>query len=58
MCGGLAILIGVPLLGLSFSLPGGGRAGFATVALLWGACVFAIPGAFADDAESRRPEPL
>jgi nitrate/nitrite transporter NarK len=30
-----AILIGTPLLGLAFSLPGGGQAGFAVVAVLW-----------------------
>jgi MFS family permease len=30
-----AILIGTPLLGLAFSLPGGGQAGFAVAAVLW-----------------------
>ena len=29
------ILVGTPLLGLAFSLPGGGRAGFVVVAVLW-----------------------
>jgi predicted MFS family arabinose efflux permease len=31
----LVILVGTPLLGLAFSLPGGGRLGFAVVAGLW-----------------------
>lgn len=29
------VLLGTPLVGLSFSLPGGGRAGFVVVAALW-----------------------
>lgn len=58
MCGGLTILLGVPLLGLTFSLPGGGRTGFVAVALLWSACVLAVPGAFAEEAKPRRREPL
>ena len=47
MCGAFTILAWVPLLGLTFSLPGGGRTGCVTVALVWGACVLAVPGAFA-----------
>lgn len=41
----LAIVAGTPLLGLSFSLPGSGRPGFAVVALLWAAAVAALPSA-------------
>jgi NNP family nitrate/nitrite transporter-like MFS transporter len=39
----LVIVAGTPLLGLSFSLPGGGRAGFAVVAALWAATLLALP---------------
>jgi MFS family permease len=39
----LVIVAGTPLLGLSFSLPGGGRAGFAVVAALWAASLLALP---------------
>ncbi|MDX6512381.1 MAG: hypothetical protein QOE36_1885 [Gaiellaceae bacterium] len=39
----LAILAGTPLLGLSFSLPGEGRTGFAVVAVLWAAALAALP---------------
>lgn len=31
----VVVLLGTPLLGFSFSLPGGGRAGFVVVAVLW-----------------------
>ena len=37
------ILVGTPLLGLSFSLPGGGRVGFVAVAVLWAAGPAAAP---------------
>jgi MFS transporter, NNP family, nitrate/nitrite transporter len=37
MAAALTILAGTPLLGLSFSLPGDGRIGFAIVAVLWAA---------------------
>jgi nitrate/nitrite transporter NarK len=40
-CG--AILAATPLLGLAFSLPGDGRAGFAVVAILWVAALAALP---------------
>jgi hypothetical protein len=40
-----AILIGTPLLGLAFSLPGDGRAGFAVVAILWLLPLAVLPGA-------------
>ncbi len=33
----LTIVVGVPLAGLSFSLPGDGRIGFAVIGALWGA---------------------
>jgi MFS family permease len=36
MVAAAVILVGTPLLGLSFSLPGGGRAGFLAVAILYG----------------------
>src|SRR5439155_16431229 len=39
------ILAGTPLLGLSFSLPGDGRAGFGVVAALWVGALLALPTA-------------
>jgi MFS family permease len=39
------ILVGTPLLGLSFGLPGDGRAGFGVVAALWVAALLALPTA-------------
>jgi MFS family permease len=36
MTAAIVILVGTPLLGLTFSLPGGGRAGFLAVAFLYG----------------------
>jgi hypothetical protein len=39
------ILIGTPLLGLSFGLPGDGRAGFCVVAALWLAALVMLPTA-------------
>ncbi len=39
----LTIVAGSPLLGLAFSLPGGGRVGFAVVAGLWLAALLALP---------------
>ena len=41
-CAVLTILIGTPLAGLSFSLPGEGRAGFAVIAALWAATLLAL----------------
>ncbi len=41
----LVILVGTPLLGLSFSLPGGGRLGFAAVACLWIVALLVLPSA-------------
>jgi hypothetical protein len=31
----MTILVGTPLLGLTFSLPGNGRIGFAVIVALW-----------------------
>jgi MFS family permease len=42
-CGNVMLLVGTPLVGLSFSQPGGGRAGFAFLAALWGLAVLALP---------------
>jgi len=42
---GAAILVGTPLLGLSFSLPGDGSIGFLAVAALWIAALVALPTA-------------
>ncbi len=52
----VVILVGTPLLGLAFSLPGGGRAGFVTVALLWALALILLPSAHALAGEVR-PEP-
>lgn len=38
-----AVVVGTPLLGLTFDLPGEGRIGFACVAFLWAAALLAIP---------------
>jgi MFS family permease len=40
----LAIVVGTPLVGLTFSLPGDGRIGFAVVALLWAGALLFLPG--------------
>jgi hypothetical protein len=40
---GLVILALTPLVGLTFSLPGDGRIGFAVLAVLWAAAAAAIP---------------
>jgi predicted ABC-type sugar transport system permease subunit len=39
---GAAILVGTPLLGLTFSLPGDGRIGFLAVAVLWALTMFTV----------------
>lgn len=41
----LVILVGTPLLGLAFSLPGGGRLGFAAGACLWLVALLLLPSA-------------
>ena len=51
------ILVGTPLLGLAFSLPGGGRAGFVVVAVLWALALLALPSARALAAEVRPAKP-
>lgn len=43
MAANLVIVAGTPLLGLSFSLPGNGRIGFAVAAALWLAAVLVVP---------------
>jgi MFS family permease len=40
---GVVILVLTPLVGLTFSLPGDGRLGFAALGLLWAATAFAVP---------------
>jgi MFS family permease len=39
----LVIVVGTPLLGLSFSAPGDGRIGFLVVAALWGSALLVLP---------------
>jgi MFS family permease len=39
----LVILVGTPLVGLSFSLPGDGRIGFAVLAALWASALLLVP---------------
>jgi MFS transporter, NNP family, nitrate/nitrite transporter len=41
----LVTLVGTPLLGLAFSLPGGGRLGFGIVAVAWVAALLLLPTA-------------
>ena len=43
MFAALTILVGTPLVGLTFSLPGDGRIGFLVVATLWAATALAVP---------------
>jgi MFS family permease len=45
MVAAVTILVGTPLLGLSFSLPGDGRIGFAVVAAVWAATALAVRNA-------------
>jgi nitrate/nitrite transporter NarK len=40
-----AAVVGVPLVGLTFSLPGDGRVGLVAVACLWAAALFVLPPA-------------
>jgi hypothetical protein len=40
----LAIVCGAPLVGLTFSLAGGGRIGFAVVAALWASATLVLKG--------------
>jgi hypothetical protein len=41
-CATLVIAVGVPLVGVTFSLPGQGRAGFAAIAALWAVSALAV----------------
>jgi MFS family permease len=43
MVAALTILVGTPLVGVSFSLPGEGRLGFAAVAVLWALTALCVP---------------
>jgi hypothetical protein len=43
MLGNSVVVVGAPLLGLAFSLPGDGRIGFVVVAGLWLASLLALP---------------
>jgi nitrate/nitrite transporter NarK len=43
MCGALLILVATPLVGLTFSIAGNGRLGFAVLAGLWGAALLVLP---------------
>jgi MFS family permease len=43
MVAAVTILVGTPLVGLTFSLPGDGRIGFLVVAALWAATAAAVP---------------
>ena len=52
----LTIVAGAPLLGLSFSLPGGGQIGFVIVALLWAGALFFLPGERELGFATRAPE--
>jgi MFS family permease len=45
MFAAVTILVGTPLAGLTFSLPGNGRIGFLVIAVLWAATAFAVPRA-------------
>jgi hypothetical protein len=41
-CATLLIALGTPLVGLTFSIPGHGRIGFAAIACLWAVSAFAV----------------
>lgn len=51
MLGNGVVVVGTPLVGLTFDLPGDGRIGFAIIAALWAAAVLVLPPA-RDLAES------
>ena len=55
MVAAVTILVGTPLVGLSFSLPGNGRGGFVVVAVLWALAALCVPrtGSRAAPAGSR-----
>ena len=43
MAAAITILVGTPLVGLTFSLPGDGRLGFVVVAALWALAALCVP---------------
>ena len=43
MVAALTILVGTPLVGITFSLPGDGRIGFVVLAALWAAAAASVP---------------
>jgi MFS family permease len=49
-CATLTILVGAPLLGFTFALPGEGAIGFAVVAVLWAAAALPLRGERTADA--------
>ena len=53
MAANLVILLGTPVVGLTFSLAGEGRIGLAAIALLWVAALAALPSAAALGAARR-----
>ena len=56
MWGNLVVLAATPLVGLAFSVPGGGRIAFLAVAALWAAALLSLPGVRELSAE--RPSAL
>lgn len=56
--GNLSVMVGTPLLGLAFSLPGDGRIGFGAVAVVWLLGLFLLPRAHELGVmPSRQPRP-
>ena len=51
----VVVLVGTPLVGITFSLPGGGRTGFAVVAALWLAAFLVLPSAARLGASTAAP---
>jgi len=50
----IVILVGTPLVGLAFSLPGHGRTGFVVVGVLWALALFLLPSSYALTGEIAR----
>lgn len=48
-CATLLIVVGTPLIGFTFALPGHGRAGFVAIAVLWALALFAVRPSGADE---------
>jgi MFS family permease len=57
MAANLVIVAGTPLVGLSFSLPGDGRIGFAAAAALWIGAAVVVRSVRELDAHPRKPAP-